>query len=159
MPKVFFVSFFSSFLWGVRGDKPLKFCEIYIISRCLRDRCHHEVMPSRQGALSLSVRTIFFPSFIKHLLLVTHLYKIRNPFCRSTRMSFLSRNLTATSPRSRRHKLRIAHFRASHEKFAHSVVPPLPKKSIDFSGAPTVLAKSYPIRTVIQLSYSKRSLR
>jgi len=39
-----------------------------------------------------------------------------------------------------------------HEKFAHAVAPPLPKKSYDFSGAPTVMAKSYPIRIVIQFS-------
>lgn len=51
----------------------------------------------------------------------------------------------------RRHKLCFAHFRAMHEKFAHAVAPPLPKKSDDFSGAPTVLAKSYPIQPVIQL--------
>ena len=53
--------------------------------------------------------------------------------------------------RSRRRKLCIAYFRAKHEKYAHAVAPPLPKKSNDFSGTPTVLAKSYPIRTVIQL--------
>lgn len=42
----------------------------------------------------------------------------------------------AASPCSRRHKLCIAHFRAKHEKLAHAVVPPLPKKSADFSGSP-----------------------
>ena len=35
-------------------------------------------------------------------------------------------------------------------KLTHAVTPPLPKKSNDFSGSPTVLAKSYPIQTVIQ---------
>ena len=52
----------------------------------------------------------------------------------------------------RRHKLCFAHSRAMHEKFAHAVAPPLPKKSYDFSGTPTVVAKSYLIRIVIQFS-------
>ena len=51
----------------------------------------------------------------------------------------------------RRHKLCIARFRAKHEKFAHAVAPPLPKKSYDFSGSLIVITQSYPIQPVIQL--------
>ena len=36
-------------------------------------------------------------------------------------------------------------------KLIRLVAPPLPKKSVDFSETP-VIAKSYPVRTVIQLS-------
>ncbi len=42
----------------------------------------------------------------------------------------------------RRHKLCIAHFRAKHEKLAHAVAPPLPKKSNDLSGTPEDLCRS-----------------
>ena len=52
----------------------------------------------------------------------------------------------------------INHYRSfpcRHEKLVHAAFPPLPKKSFDFSGTPTVLAKSYPIQPVIQL-WSKK---
>ena len=64
---------------------------------------------------------------------------------------FIPAPISAALPCSRRRKLCIARFRAKHEKFAHSVAPPLPKKSFDFSGTPAVFARSYPNRTVIQL--------
>lgn len=41
-------------------------------------------------------------------------------------------------PAPRRRKLHIARFPCKHEKSAHFVAPPLPKKSADFSGDPLV---------------------
>lgn len=74
-------------------------------------------------------------------------------------MSFficLPEAFTSASLRSRRHKLCTAHFRAKHENLTHAVVPPLPKKSNDFSRAPTVIAQSYLIQPVIQMCRPKK---
>ena len=72
-----------------------------------------------------------------------------SPVCLNVVFLSLPRSFTATLFRSHRHKLCIAHFRAKHEKLAHAVVPPLPKKSADFSGALAVIVQSYPIRIII----------
>ena len=64
-------------------------------------------------------------------------------------MSFLPGSLTPALLRSRRHKLHITRFRAS-TKTRSFRCSSSPQKVINFLGTP-VLAKSYPIRTVIQL--------
>ena len=74
------------------------------------------------------------------------------PFRRSARMSFL-----LSLPPSRRRCLAQssqATYRllpCKHESSLISLLLLFPKKSFDFSGTP-VIAKSYPIRTVIQFS-------
>ena len=83
-------------------------------------------------------------------------------FCRLTRCHFCM-----PAPEShcsvtmlRRHKLHIARFPCKHEKSAHSVDPPLPKKSSTFRGPQSieVIAQSYSHRTAIQLSKNKHPL-
>jgi hypothetical protein len=76
-----------------------------------------------------------------------------NGVCRFTRTSFLYA-CPGVSPQRRR-ALVVANYAfiasVQARKLIRLVAPPLPKKSVDFSGTPNN-AQSYPVRTAIQLS-------